>query len=436
MCNSFLDSMLWGDGWGYALETLGCPDCEAPGQSGTIRCEECFGGALLCPSCLIRQHQNLPFHQIKVWNGQSFDNTTLKDLSLIIQLSHPNALCPNPKAGPMSFVIFHMNGLHVLNQLLCSCWFPATVLQPQTCMTFQLLHHFHSQTLQVSTSPDGVSGTQSGELAILCPACPHPTVNLPNDWKNVPASSQYLYKVFLAIDANFHQKNALSPLPDPGLGTAFVLSHAAQKDMSPHTILMCSGLSALDHANMKDSKGLQATGVGAVVCACHGFLHPLSIRDLQKGECYCNMDYLVFSSICKNELHQLLFSYNIMCQWWKNLWSHRHDKLPSNLQFNHENVHMDHVIPKFHLHAHMKDFRHTDREVIERNWSAVNPAANSMKKMSEGSCHDTLDDIWEDLNYRKVITMGKYLSLFLPIAFLYPNDIYSRRFTKEVVSCD
>ncbi|KAF9521041.1 hypothetical protein BS47DRAFT_1271816, partial [Hydnum rufescens UP504] len=167
MHDSFLDSMLWGDGRGYALDTLGCPDCEAPGQSGTIHCEECFGGALLCPfMSLYIPLALLILTPYEVWNGRSFNNTSLKDLSLIIQLSHPNALCPNPKAGPTLFVIFHTNGLHALNvcfcdctqavplyqQLLCSHWFPATVLQPQTCVTFQLLHHFHLQTLQSNIS--------------------------------------------------------------------------------------------------------------------------------------------------------------------------------------------------------------------------------------------------------------------------------------------
>lgn len=38
--------------------------------------------------------------------------------------------------------------------------------------------------------PDGVDGTGEGELAVLCPACPHPGKNLPNNWQNAPANVQ------------------------------------------------------------------------------------------------------------------------------------------------------------------------------------------------------------------------------------------------------
>lgn len=32
----------------------------------------------------------------------------------------------------------------------------------------------------------GVKGTQAGELALMCPACPHPGINLPPDWMYCP----------------------------------------------------------------------------------------------------------------------------------------------------------------------------------------------------------------------------------------------------------
>jgi hypothetical protein len=40
----------------------------------------------------------------------------------------------------------------------------------------------------------------------------------------------------------------------------------------------------MDYANTKNSKGLRVTGVGASICARHGFIRPLGIGDLQKGE--------------------------------------------------------------------------------------------------------------------------------------------------------
>ena len=32
--------------------------------------------------------------------------------------------------------------------------------------------------------PDGAAATSSGELAIECPACPHPNRNLPINWNS------------------------------------------------------------------------------------------------------------------------------------------------------------------------------------------------------------------------------------------------------------
>lgn len=44
--------------------------------------------------------------------------------------------------------------------------------------------------------------------------------------------------------------------------------------------------SVVKMANMKNTKGLQVTGVGAIVCTRHGVLHPNGLGDLQKGEWY------------------------------------------------------------------------------------------------------------------------------------------------------
>ena len=34
--------------------------------------------------------------------------------------------------------------------------------------------------------PDGVDATQPGQLAVVCPACPHPDRNLPAGWEDAP----------------------------------------------------------------------------------------------------------------------------------------------------------------------------------------------------------------------------------------------------------
>jgi hypothetical protein len=46
----------------------------------------------------------------------------------------------------------------------------------------------------------------------------------------------------------------------------------------------CSGLSALDHANTKFSRGYGSTGAGMGLCARHEFVQRNGAGDLQKGE--------------------------------------------------------------------------------------------------------------------------------------------------------
>jgi hypothetical protein len=37
-----------------------------------------------------------------------------------------------------------------------------------------------------------VAETTPGEIAVVCPACPHPGVNLPADWESASAENRYI----------------------------------------------------------------------------------------------------------------------------------------------------------------------------------------------------------------------------------------------------
>ena len=39
----------------------------------------------------------------------------------------------------------------------------------------------------------GVDNTKEGTCAILCPACPQPGKNLPDDWDKAPKSKEYVF---------------------------------------------------------------------------------------------------------------------------------------------------------------------------------------------------------------------------------------------------
>jgi hypothetical protein len=156
------------------------------------------------------------------------------------------------------------------------------------------------------------------------------------------------------------------------------------------------------------------------------------------------MDYIIFSSLQSSGHRQILLSYDIYCQWIKKQQT-RHASLPVALQLSPQ-TRLEGVIPKFHLPAH-KDICHTkyslnlrpgcgrtDGEGIERDWANINPAATSTKEMGEGSRHDTIDDLFGDWNYRKVIGLGK---LFVPLqcCACLSYSFFSRSISQNQTSC-
>ncbi len=84
--------------------------------------------------------------------------------------------------------------------------------------------------------------------------------------------------------------------------------------------------------------------------------------------------------------------------------------MPDNITF---------LVPKFHLMAHIEKCQRThsfnktlgvgqtDGEAPECTWAASNLVASSTKEMGPGSRRDTLDDHFNDHNWRKVIMFGE-----------------------------
>ncbi|KAG1844729.1 hypothetical protein C8R48DRAFT_617802 [Suillus tomentosus] len=362
-------------------------------------------------------------------------------------------------------------------QLLRMGWFPSTTVDPRTAATFRLLHHYHILSFESKASayefyhslvrisdnvglikkdryesfmcmvrewrhlkllkrfgrghdPVGVSGTKEGECAVLCPACPQPGKNMPPDWKEAPKSKQWLYSLFVAIDTNFRLKrrDISSDEADPSLSKGwsyFVEEEKFKSHLKEHLSetqekSSCSNHNAVNMAETKLSQGLAATGVGTVDCARHNFKRPNGVGDLQKGEKYINMDYLFFSTLHNNCLDVLNVSYDIVCQWHKNLWS-RMESLPESHHISYLCIFIWFFVPKFHLPAHIKKYQtmfsfnftcfvgRTDGEAPERGWSNINPVASSTKAMGPGCRRDTLDDHFGDWNWKKVVGLGAYL---------------------------
>ncbi|KAG1847185.1 hypothetical protein DFJ58DRAFT_717237 [Suillus subalutaceus] len=449
-----------------------------------FRCEDCHGTDLMCHTCTLCVHERQPLHRIECWNGTSFQVTTLKALGVRFQLGHPVGIqCINPKsASNNDFVVLDCNGVHEvgldfyrcesaqphITQLLCPLHF--SVLEYFQMLSFKskasvwefyntiarltdntgirvlknryesFLHMvrewcFIMQMKRCSQGhhPGGIKTIEAGTCAVLCPACPHPSKNLPVGWENTPLEFQFLYALFLAIDTNFRLicHNVSSDAVDPGLnrGYAFFVEETEYKDIlascnrvgNAQEKSTCSSHSAVNLADTRASRGLAAMGAGTIDCVRHNFKRPCSVGDLQKRERYINMDYLFFSSMRSSQgVHVLNISYDIACQWNKNLWSHM-SAFPHKFHLNHDEKVITFLVPKFHLPAHIarcqtrfsfnfiKGVGWTDGEAPERGWADINPLATSTREMGPRSRRDTIDDHFNDWNWKKVCAMGAIL---------------------------
>lgn len=275
------------------------------------------------------------------------------------------------------------------------------------------------------------------------------------------------------MDANFRLKNKDRNIKnDPALGDGWghwvpeqpyheyigeygyqteVIHHHIQIQRVTHLFqslqpnLCDSDLRAVDHANTKMSRGYTSTGVGGVLCARHTLVRKNGMGDLQKGErqviyliChdgdpltnrsrYANMDFLVFFTLLGIVAARLVLSYDIVCQWSRNLMQrmnqlpaamHLPERLRNSIQF---------VIPKFHIYGHgtrcqlryslniLRWSAQSNGEDPERWWAHLNPVSMSTRLMGPGARHDTLDDHAAAWNWRKITNFGTSLLFLLAV---------------------
>ncbi|KAG1855622.1 hypothetical protein F4604DRAFT_1932270 [Suillus subluteus] len=440
------------------------------------------------------------------WKDSFFHTTSLKHLGFRIQLGHkPGESCRRPcPAYDNDFVIINVHSIHEVSLDFCNCehkaphfkqllrarLFPAMVTDPRTAATFSVLDLFHLLSFESKVSAyefyhslarrtdntgiqpirdrysvflrimhewrnlnvlkragrghdtAGVDATQEGELAVLCPVCPHPGKNLPPNWET--SDQRWLYAGFFAIDTNFRLKHRLvsSDTKDPGLmhGWGYFVeecqykTYLAENSGTVQEKSTCISHNAVNMADTKASNGLAAIGVRTIDCAQHDMKLLNGVGDLQKGEKYLNMDYIIFSALARfPHLTNINLSYNIACQWHKKL-QDRIPGLPIKLQPSEQQDPLSEMsstpakktfnffVPKFHLAAHIEAFQtafsfnwtlgvgRTDGEAPERGWANINHVATSTKEMGPGSHREILDDFFGDSNWKKTTVLGRIMS--------------------------
>ncbi|KAJ7251255.1 hypothetical protein C8J57DRAFT_1078120 [Mycena rebaudengoi] len=302
-------------------------------------------------------------------------------------------------------------------------------------------------------SEGGIPAIKAGACALLCPACPQPGKNCPPGWESLPPERRFLYALFLAIDANFRmkRKNVSSEEDDPGLGDGWAFYCKVDEYMEHlglHWNLeqeksTCVSHDAVDQPD-RESRGTASSGIGTVDCARHNMKRPNGVGDLQKGERYINMDYMVWMSLAGQEdLLQVFISYDIACQWHKNIWK-RLREYNVTLQERAGGRFYVFLIPKFHLPAHIEACNilfsfdltpfvgRTDGEAPERGWANANPLAASTKEMGPGSRRDTIDDHFNDWNWKKTIALGS--AMLTKIKKAAPEMVEKRLALDELVT--
>ncbi|KAG1879029.1 hypothetical protein F4604DRAFT_1880057 [Suillus subluteus] len=301
----------------------------------------------------------------------------------------PFVLGPEFQPKENTMVIIDKSGVHRLEIRCCNCpnalspdiqmfrhgFFPASFNRPKTAFTFRVLDDFLLDNLECGTSamnyysklrrmtssmfphlvPDRYRelmrvarqwrqlktmkwhgfGHRSdipstGELALFCPACPQPGINvlvagdesLDDDDKNSPS---WKYTRSFVMDGNFKAEHLhpIKPFDEVWLsdGLGFMVGkdrykmHLAEAaDMVEKS--SCNNHRAVNQANAARHK-LESTGIGGVACARHGCFVPHSMVDFQKGERQMNMDY----ALCEAARHNMegisraVTFYDINCQY-------------------------------------------------------------------------------------------------------------------------
>ncbi|KAJ7037078.1 hypothetical protein C8F04DRAFT_1180802 [Mycena alexandri] len=261
-------------------------------------------------------------------------------------------------------------------------------------------------------SPSGVGGTAQGELALKCRAV-----------SVIVIEADYKYFLFLAQDCNFRLINravstaANDPIVHDGMGyfvnhvkyTEYLRAHVSEEEISS-----CSGFQAMFLATKKRIKGLRTSGIGGVTCARHNMWRPNGIGDLQLGERFCNMDFILLSALLNTIIFYLILSYDIACQYGKKFWS-RMTSLPGEFHISIPHDRVWFKVPNFHLPPHKKPCHspfsfhwmwgagRTHGETVEQNWEFTNGAAASTKMMGLGSRHSTLEDLFGFHNWRRLV---------------------------------
>ncbi|KAG1743569.1 uncharacterized protein EDB91DRAFT_1080974 [Suillus paluster] len=401
------EGMLFGSNWDES-------PLEEDGLQDLIACDKHkHTAAMFCQVCMLHSHMSNPLHRI--------DCTTLKKMGLHVQLGHKPATTSDPHTAATFTLLEHFHLLSFESKVLAYEFYHSLARRNNNAGLLQIRDRYSAfmrmvhewrhlrqlrragrghdpagakATTAVSSGSIGrmvrrcLDGVEDGwggsgrdecrveQISILSEQMDQgrirymtPGKNIPQGWQDELLSVRWKYALFIVINANFQLKHKAvsSDNRDPSLnsGWAYFVKEVAYKSYladqagAKQDHSTCVSHNAVNMADTKSSHGLAPTGVGAVDCARHDMKLANGVRDLQKGDKYINMDYLVFSALLAFTVTMINISYDIAYS-----------------------------------------------EAPERGWSNINQVATSTKEMGPGSCRDTLDNHFRDWNWKKVMALG------------------------------
>ncbi|KAJ3520759.1 hypothetical protein NMY22_g12606 [Coprinellus aureogranulatus] len=388
-----------------------------------------------------------------LWDSGFFRPVSLKDLGLHLYLGHCGARCPNlsSTSSARPLVLVDTNGFHHVALHFCKCdgapeefiqlmrarLFPATVIQPSTAFSFDVLENFHNHTLTSKKSvydyhdaltrltnaafPKDIpnrypelcrvsrvwrylallrrSGQSHGiddflknrrlrSVVIRCPACPEVGFNIDKaEIELVAEDEKHRYTLFISADGNFRlQRKAKNDDPDDvslNEGHGYFANMEGLNGVSDDDdAAVCAHLRAVRLQNIVKFRNAVISGVISIQCARHGFHLPQGMVDLIKGESYPRTDYALNSSL-EDQLGQrwIMMSYDIWCSYSVNLQKRFRETFPESAELIEK---MRGAVPKMHIKNHIV--------ACQQLW-----AFNYLRHSGE-TCGELIETSWADLN--------------------------------------
>ncbi|PCH36136.1 hypothetical protein WOLCODRAFT_81581, partial [Wolfiporia cocos MD-104 SS10] len=455
------------------------------------QCMDCYHSVPSCARCVVNDHLTNPLHRIEQWDDedQFWKHAALSDLGLVVWLGHNGRPCPQA-SDVRTLTVLHEHGIGSVEVQFCQCsqlstpypqaeplqliefgLFPVTWTRPATVFTIQVMQDFHKLTLQAqisahdfimylcklsllqdryrefltaqrefaflqATKRAGVRPSThlpARSLAVWCPTCPQPMMNMDPGWKEHPKEKQYLDTLFRTVDGNFHQNMHEKPSdPDDRPLTKGAAYFADEDDCAQFLTLAGNVTREESTCNKFGAMGYRGhwsrvSGTVGLICMRHMFVLPAGGIDLQKGERFANVDFTMLSGLQPwMDLLLHISGYDINCQYSINFdkWM---AKAPDHLdQFVsigsphfpdtkhgvgklHEQMHcaLCHFLFSFYL---LPGVGMMDGEAAERVWAVLNALGACTQEMSVGHRRDVINDHHSDMNVRRVHSLARDLA--------------------------